>query len=144
MDSQPSSQQPSQRSYSATNELAKERTRAAAERTLMSWMQSSITLISFGIAVDNIYTAFSRVFAEQSSMFNQTVASAIGLGAIALGLFLLGLAVVEYPIQIRAIERDDYLYRSSSRSSSRIIISAVLLFGLLAMVAVLLNAALIV
>lgn len=111
----------------------------------MSWIQSSVNLMGFGIAVDNIYTAFSRVFPEQSSTFNQTIASAIGLGAIALGLFLLGLAVVEYPIQIRGIERDNYLYLSrSSSSSSRIIVGAVILFGLLAMVAVLLNAALIV
>lgn len=145
MSSQSSSQPPFQpsspRPYSATNELAKERNRAAAERTLMAWIQSSIVLIGFGIATDDIYLAFSRVFPQQSSRFTQTVASIMGLGAIAIGLFLLGLAVVEYPIKIRAIERNDYLSRSS-RSSSQIIISAVILFGLLAMVAVLLNAAL--
>lgn len=134
-------QPPSQRPYSATNELAKERNRAAAERTLTTWIQSSIVLIGFGIATNDIYLAFIRVFPERSFRFTQTVASMIGLGAIALGLFLLGLAVVEYPITIRAIERNDYLSRSS-RSSSQIIISAVILFGLLAMVAVLLNATL--
>ncbi len=142
MSSQPPFQPPSQRPYSATNELAKERNRAAAERTLMSWIQNSTALIGFGIATDNIYIAFSRVFPEQSSQFNQTVASIMGLAAIALGLFLLGLAVVEYPIQVRAIEHNDYLNRSS-RSLTRIVISAVILFGLLAIAAVLLNAALI-
>ena len=108
----------------------------------MSWIQNSTALIGFGIATDNIYIAFSRVFPEQSSQFNQTVASIMGLAAIALGLFLLGLAVVEYPIQVRAIEHNDYLNRSS-RSLTRIVISAVILFGLLAIAAVLLNAALI-
>ncbi|MGP1386041.1 MAG: YidH family protein [Thainema sp.] len=137
-----SAQPPPQRPYSATNELAKERNRAAAERTLMAWIQSSVVLIGFGIATEHIYIAFSNVFPEQSSRFNQTVASVMGLSAIALGLFLLGLAVVEYPIQIRAIERNNYLSRSS-RSSSQIIISAVILFGLLAIAAVLVNAALI-
>lgn len=131
----------SQRPYSATNELAKERNRAAAERTLMTWIQSSITLIGFGVATDNIYTAFSRVLPDQSSQFNQTVASLTGLGAIAIGLFLLSLATVEYPLKMRAIERDDYL-SLSFRSAGRMIVGSVIVFGLLAMTAVLLNAVL--
>ena len=35
----------------STNELAKERNRAAAERTMTTWIQNCLTLIGFGFAI---------------------------------------------------------------------------------------------
>ena len=36
---------------STTNELARERNRAAADRTLMAWIRTSIAMIGFGFGV---------------------------------------------------------------------------------------------
>ncbi|MFM7169470.1 MAG: YidH family protein, partial [Cyanobium sp.] len=44
-------------SVNVTNELAKERNREAAERTLMAWIRTSLSLISFGFGVDKIIGA---------------------------------------------------------------------------------------
>jgi putative membrane protein len=47
-------------SVNITNELAKERNREAAERTLMAWIRTSLSLISFGFGVDKIIGAINR------------------------------------------------------------------------------------
>jgi len=126
------------RSYNANNELAKERNRAAAERTLTAWIQGCLLLIGFGVAFDRIFGAVQRTFPDLNSSLNNNVATAIGLGAIALGLLLLLLTIFEYPLKLRAIEREDYLDEPTSPSIPIIIVS-VLLFGCAALVAVLLN-----
>ena len=40
-----------------TNELAKQRNRGAAERTLMAWIRTCLSLISFGFGLDKIVSA---------------------------------------------------------------------------------------
>ena len=40
-----------------TDELARERNRVAAERTLMAWIRTSLSLISFGFGLDKIIAA---------------------------------------------------------------------------------------
>jgi len=40
---------------SLTNELAKERSREASDRTLMAWIRTSISMISFGFAIAKTY-----------------------------------------------------------------------------------------
>ena len=43
-----------------TNELAKQRNRDAAERTLMAWIRTCLSLISFGFGLDKIVEAIDR------------------------------------------------------------------------------------
>ena len=42
---------------SITDELAKQRNRDAAERTLMAWIRTCLSLISFGFGLDKIVSA---------------------------------------------------------------------------------------
>lgn len=41
-------------------ELAKERNRAAEERTLMAWIRTSLALIGFGFGIDRIVAAIHQ------------------------------------------------------------------------------------
>ena len=43
-----------------TNELARQRNRDAAERTLMAWIRTALALISFGFGLDKIIAALDR------------------------------------------------------------------------------------
>jgi len=42
---------------SLSNELAKQRNRGAADRTLMAWIRTCLSLISFGFGLDEILGA---------------------------------------------------------------------------------------
>ncbi|HMD01750.1 MAG TPA: DUF202 domain-containing protein [Candidatus Baltobacteraceae bacterium] len=107
---------------SATTELAKERNRAATERTLTSWIQNSLALIAFGLAFDRIISALIHAPASDGR-----AASFVSLGAIGLGVFLLLLAI--------AVHRNEQLsFRLSVLSAG-----AVILFGLVALVSLLLK-----
>jgi putative membrane protein len=41
-------------------ELAKERNRAAEERTLMAWIRTCLSLISFGVGIDRIVAVLQQ------------------------------------------------------------------------------------
>ncbi|HEY9763929.1 MAG TPA: DUF202 domain-containing protein [Trichocoleus sp.] len=42
-------------------QLAKERNRAAAERTLMAWIRTALALISFGFGIDTIVSTIVKL-----------------------------------------------------------------------------------
>lgn len=128
---------PPDRPINLTNELAKERNRAAAERTITSWIQNSIALIGFGIAFERIFNAISETFPQNAPIVNELVSEVIGLGAIGFGLFMLGMAVITYYRTIRYLEREDYLYRAERFSDLFLIMaSSVILFGMISIVAI--------
>lgn len=126
---------PPQQSTNITNELAKQRNRAAAERTLISWIQNCLTLIGFGIAVDRIFNAVNQTFSRNDTALNARIAQAIGLSAIALGIFLLVLAMISYIKDVQSIAKPDYLYRPI-HTSIAFVITVIILFGLIALVAI--------
>ena len=45
---------------SITNELARERNRAATDRTLMAWIRTALPMIDFGFGVGKIYDALGK------------------------------------------------------------------------------------
>jgi putative membrane protein len=49
-------------------ELAKERNRAAEERTLMAWIRTSLSLIGFGVGVERIVAAIYQCFLRRPSL----------------------------------------------------------------------------
>lgn len=116
-----------------TNELAKERNRVAAERTLTSWIQNCLSLIGFGIAFDRIFVALDRALPTNNPIINARLATIIGLSAIAIGIFLLVLAIIAYLIQVRSLDLKDYLHKPIHSYHLLVVVCAVTLFGLVAL-----------
>ncbi|MCP6763013.1 MAG: DUF202 domain-containing protein [Fischerella sp. CENA71] len=119
-----------------TNELAKERNRAAAERTLTSWIQNCLSLIGFGIAFDRIFNALNELIPKHNPHIAMQLAHIIGLSAIALGIFLLVLATIGYLIKVKSLEQEEYSYKSTYIVNLSVFVVSVILFGLVTLVAV--------
>jgi putative membrane protein len=112
----------------ATNELAKERNREAAERTLTSWIQNCVYLLGFGMAFDRIVSAVARTFRDPPSLLTRQLAHRVGLVAIALGISLLLFAVSGYLAEMKAIEQED---DRPIRLFYPTLVGAVVLYGLI-------------
>lgn len=122
----------------ATNELAKERNRAAAERTITGWIQNSLTLIGFGIAIDQFLPALNQRFSQQDPIFTMQLARAISLSFVGLSIGLLGAAIMQHWIEIKSIEQDDYVIMPSHQLNV-LVVGAVFVFGILATIDILLS-----
>lgn len=110
-----------------TNELAKERNREAAERTLTTWIQNCLSLIGFGVAFAQIFSAINRSFPQNNLLINIRLTHIIGLNAIAIGIFLLIIAVLTYLAQIKSLQNHNY---QQPRRFYSTLIGSVILFGL--------------
>lgn len=112
-----------------TNELARQRNRDAAERTLMAWIRTSLALISFGFGLDKIVSAIDRVSGEQ--------APRPGLVAVAVAFVLTGIlamagATVQHLRELRRLRRNDFVYEETPRLAAATAI-VIALIGVMAM-----------
>jgi putative membrane protein len=117
----------SQKPFGTTNELAKERNRAAAERTLNAWIRNCLGLIWFGVAFDQIAQRLRERFPEAKIAIAENISHLIGIGFIAVGIILLIIALMQHRIQITSIEREDYVLLSVSNLNRIVVIGIVLL-----------------
>lgn len=114
----------------STNELAKERNRAAAERTMTTWIQNCLTLIGFGFAIEQIFLAFEQKYPDNNYSINIQLTHFISLILISLGIGLLIVAMMQYYLQVNPIKRDDYFFISSSPLNILVVV-AIITFGLI-------------
>ena len=119
---------------SVTNELAKERNRAAAERTLISWIQHCVSLIGFGIAFEEILAALEQSLNNTDILLKIQIVKIVSLTFIIVGILLLSSAIFQYCLEVKFIENDDYLSLSSHPLNFAITL-AVILFGCLSFLA---------
>ncbi len=82
-------------SLSLQEKLAIDRTRKASERTLMAWIRTSLSMISFGFSIDAFFRAYSKVRlgTEADTPTEPTV---LGLVLVGLGTFVLILGTIEH------------------------------------------------
>jgi putative membrane protein len=119
-----------------TTRLALERTRGAYERTLMAWVRTGTSLITFGFAV---YKFFQLEIAGTVSKTAPLVKTSLigprefGLVLIGIGLLTLLIGAYEHGRDLRALHRD---YPSMPPSGTRLIAILIGLLGLLAFVGV--------
>lgn len=117
-------------------ELAKERNRAAQERTLMAWIRTSLTLISFGFGIERIVSILNQNLGGIPNPIR--LSRILGISFIALGTFSLLAAAFDYRYQLKRIQRNDLLYQS--RKSATLIVAYVLAFlGMIAFLGILIS-----
>jgi len=129
---------PPSRPTNDTTELAKDRNRQAAERTITSWIGTSLLLIGFGISVKSIYSAVNRSLPQNSLEVNSQLATMISLAAIAFGISILIPVAITHRLEIKSLEREDYLTRPVHHLNQLLVVGSVILFGLVALAAVVL------
>jgi len=120
-----------------TNELAKERNRAAAERTLLAWIRTSLSLIGFGFGIDQIVAAIQRT-RRLDDLETMYLARIIGLAFIAVGLYAVLSAAIEHRRELRRIQRDDYLY-TPRRSNALAVAIALMVIGIFAFLGIIIS-----
>ena len=119
-------------------ELARERTRQAADRTLMAWIRTSLSLIGFGFGIAKyrdilLEAGFIRRPPEE---FNTTLI--FGLSFISLGVFGLLAAVIQHWRILESIKKDPLAF-PVFKPLVMIMAIVLLLIGVFAFVAVLIH-----
>jgi putative membrane protein len=103
-------------------ELAKERNRAAAERTLMAWIRTSLALIGFGFGIERIVAAIYQALGDAVNPLR--LSRILGLSFVALGTFAMLFAAFDHQHQLKRIQRNDLVYQS--RQSPSLVVAYIL------------------
>jgi len=94
-----------------TNELAKQRNRDAAERTLMAWIRTCLSLISFGFGLDKIIAAIDRALSRGDLQVQRGV-QLVAAAFVITGVLAMAGATVQYRRELRRLQHDVYVYRA--------------------------------
>jgi len=121
-----------------TDELAKERNRAAAERTLMAWIRTCLALISFGFGLDKIIAAINANNLTNHGHAQLSVRM-IAVGFVLTGILAMSAATVQHRHVLRRLRRDDFLYREEPSIAMATAVS-IALIGIVALVLLLIGA----
>ena len=110
-------------------ELARERNRQAAERTLTAWLNTSLLLVGFGIGIKEIPVALQQPLPQNDLATSLNLTELLSLGTIALSVGVLVPVVVVHQQSLKALEQDDYLEYRTGLSLSLTIVALVMVGG---------------
>lgn len=128
--------QPNRQPPDLKTELAKKRNQAAAERTLMAWIRTSLSLISFGFGIDQIVAALNNIAGIDNPL---RLTRILGLFFISLGTWATVAAASQHRQELKHIQHKDYTY-IPERSISLIVANALFVFGIMGFVGILVKA----
>jgi putative membrane protein len=121
-----------------TNELARERSREAADRTLMAWIRTALSLIGFGFAI----ASFRDILLQGGLIRNPPPgfngALVFGLSFVSLGVLGLLAATLQHWNILQHLKREDFSY-TGFRPLVFVTAILLMLIGLFAFIAVLLH-----
>jgi putative membrane protein len=117
-------------------ELAKYRSRAAADRTLMAWIRTSLSLIGFGFGIPTIVRAIENTHLSHH-LDPVRFSVIVGLAFIGTGMVGMALGLREHRQLLQQIESDRYTYETSH--SAEIVAVALLVIGLIGVIVKSLN-----
>jgi putative membrane protein len=117
-------------------ELAKERNRAAQERTLMAWIRTALSLIGFGFGIDRIVSAIHQSLGDAVNPVR--LSRILGLSFVALGTLAMLVAAIDHNRQLKRIQRNDLLY-ISRRSPSLVVAYVLTGLGAIAFIGILIS-----
>jgi putative membrane protein len=117
-------------------ELAKYRSRAAADRTLMAWIRTSLSLIGFGFGIPTIVRAIqnSHVGRHLDPVRFSVI---VGLSFIGTGMLGMALGLREHRQLLKQINSDRYTYETSH--SAEIVAVALLIIGVVSFIGVIIR-----
>jgi len=121
---------------SLTNELAKERSRQASDRTLMAWVRTSLSLIGFGFGIASFRDILMEAGLVRRPMENLNITLIFGLSFIGLGVMGLLAASIQHWRILQHLKQDDFTY-TGFRPLAFIMAILLMLIGLFAFIAVL-------
>lgn len=87
------------------DELARERNRVAADRSLLSFVRNSVTLISAGVSIDQVVRALSS-----TAPFIDAWVYGLSLTLIGLGVMNLGFAILDYNGEMKRLSQPEYYF----------------------------------
>lgn len=88
-------------------ELARERNREAADRTLLAWIRTSLAMTSLGFGIERFGQAAVNL---DGGAFSPLKTRFYGATLIALGIVATIAGMWEHRVVLRAVARDDYRY----------------------------------
>jgi len=91
-------------------ELAKERNRIAADRTLLSWVRTSVSFIGLGFAIGQIFAVLEMNLRSQVAA--DLAVKLMSLLFTGLGVFMALTASLDYQTELRQLQQPGYHYRS--------------------------------
>jgi putative membrane protein len=117
------------------NELAKERNRAAAERTLMAWIRTALSLIGFGFGIGK-FAAYMDAAGLHTSRDPAHTSLIFGSSFIVVGIFGLLAAIVQHARILKRLSRPDFAY-DAMRPIAMTVAVILMLIGVFGLIAIL-------
>lgn len=114
-------------------EMAKYRSRAAADRTLMAWIRTCLSLIAFGFGIPTIVRTIEQTHLHPN-IDPVRFSVIVGLSFISTGMLGMALGLREHRRLLEQIQSDRYTYEASY--STEIIGVALLVIGLVSFIGV--------